>query len=323
MLNVITELEKIGIVPVIKIDDAAKAVPLARALIEGGIPCAEITFRTEAGAQAIKNIAKEVPEMIVGAGTVLSIEQADRAIEAGARFIVSPGFNPRVVAHCIGKKIPITPGCTNPSNMEAALEMGLNVLKFFPAEQSGGLAYLKAVSAPFPMLKFMPTGGINAANLGSYLAFEKIVACGGSWMVPPEAINAGDFAKVTALCREAINSMLCFNLAHVGINTANEAEAKNAAKQFELLFGFASKDGASSVFAAAYIEFMKQPYLGKNGHIAIGTNSILRAQAFLERKGFSFNAESKKLDAEGKMAAIYLKDEIAGFAVHLVQQKQK
>ncbi|MDR0550636.1 MAG: bifunctional 4-hydroxy-2-oxoglutarate aldolase/2-dehydro-3-deoxy-phosphogluconate aldolase [Spirochaetaceae bacterium] len=323
MNDILFELEKTGIVPVIKIDDAANAVPLARALLEGGIPCAEITFRTEAGAAAIKNIAREVPQVIVGAGTVLTTEQVDKAIDAGAQFIVSPGFNPRVVKHCLDKKIPVTPGCTNPSDMEAALEMGLTAVKFFPAEQSGGLPYLKAVSAPFSMLKFMPTGGINAANLAAYLAFDKIIACGGSWMVPPEALNAGDFAKITALCREAVNTMLRFNLAHIGINTTNETEAKNAARQFELLFGFIPRETTGSIFAASYIELMKAPGLGKNGHIAIGTNSILRARAFLERKGFAFNEESKKLDADGKVMAIYFKDEIAGFAVHLVEQKLK
>jgi len=186
MHAILEQLGKIGIVPVIKIDDAAKAVPLAKALIAGGIPCAEVTFRTSEGEEAIRRINKEVPDILLGAGTVLTIDQVDRAIAAGAKFIVSPGLNPKVLNYCIGKGIPHTPGCSNPSDIEIALEAGLDVIKFFPAEQSGGLAYIKAVAAPYPNLKFMPTGGINADNIATYLAYEKINACGGSWMVKDE-----------------------------------------------------------------------------------------------------------------------------------------
>jgi 2-dehydro-3-deoxyphosphogluconate aldolase/(4S)-4-hydroxy-2-oxoglutarate aldolase len=321
MVSVLEELGKIGIVPVIKIDDPEKALPLARALLAGGIPCAEITFRTEAGAEALGRICREVPEILCGAGTVLTVEQADRAIESGAKFIVSPGFNPRVVRHCAERGVPIAPGCSNPSDMEMALEAGLEVVKFFPAEQAGGLDYIRAVSAPYPALKFMPTGGINAGNIASYLACEKVLACGGSWMVPPDRVNAGDFDAVTALCREALAKVLGFSLAHVGINAAGEEDTLKAARLFETMFGFTQKAGAASVFAGEGIEIMKPPYLGKNGHIAIGTNSLKRAMAHLERKGFTFNAASAKTDSKGDVIVMYLNDEIAGFAVHLLQKK--
>jgi 2-dehydro-3-deoxyphosphogluconate aldolase/(4S)-4-hydroxy-2-oxoglutarate aldolase len=321
MVTILEELGKIGVVPVIRIDDPEKAVPLARALLAGGIPCAEITFRTEAGAEALGRICREAPEILCGAGTVLTVEQADRAIAAGAKFIVSPGFNPRVVRHCAERGVPIAPGCSGPSDMEAALEAGLDVVKFFPAEQAGGLDYIKAVSAPYPALKFMPTGGINAGNIASYLACEKVLACGGSWMVPPDRIGAGDFDAITALCREAAAGVLGFSLAHVGINTANGEEALKAARLFGTLFGFTQKDGAASVFAGEGIEIMKSPCPGRNGHIAIGTNSIKRGMACLERKGFTFNAAGAKTDSKGAVTAIYLNDEIAGFAVHLVQKK--
>jgi 2-dehydro-3-deoxyphosphogluconate aldolase/(4S)-4-hydroxy-2-oxoglutarate aldolase len=321
MNAVLEELGKIGIVPVIKIDDPEKAVPLAQALLAGGIPCAEITFRTSHGEAALSRISREVPDILVGAGTVLTVEQVDKAIAAGAKFIVSPGFNPRVVRHCIEKGIPITPGCSNPSNMEAALESGLEVVKFFPAEQSGGLDYIKAVAAPYPMLKFIPTGGINAGNIASYIAYEKILACGGSWMVPADRISAGDFETITALCKEAVANVLGFSLVHVGINMNNESEALRTARLFETMFSFVPKAGTSSVFAGEGIEIMNSPYLGKNGHIAIGTGSLKRGIAYLERKGFAFNADSVKKDARGIMTAIYLSDEIAGFAVHLVQKK--
>ncbi|MDR1899753.1 MAG: bifunctional 4-hydroxy-2-oxoglutarate aldolase/2-dehydro-3-deoxy-phosphogluconate aldolase [Treponema sp.] len=322
MDKVLEEIGRIGIVPVIKIDDVEKAVPLARALAAGGICCAEVTFRTAQGEESIRRIAAEVPEVLLGAGTVLTTEQVDRAAAAGAKFIVSPGLNPRVLAHCIGRGIPITPGCSNPSDIEQALEAGLEVVKFFPAEQAGGLEYIKAIAAPYPQLKFMPTGGINAGNIARYIAFEKIHACGGSWMVGADLINAGDFEKITALSREALRSMLGFQVVHLGINAGEAAAAAQGAGAFEDLFGFAPKDGASSVFAGEGIEIMKQPGApGTHGHIAVAVNSVYRAAAFLERKGVGFNPDSVKTDAKGNMTVIYLRDEILGFAVHLVQRK--
>ncbi|MDR2143020.1 MAG: bifunctional 4-hydroxy-2-oxoglutarate aldolase/2-dehydro-3-deoxy-phosphogluconate aldolase [Treponema sp.] len=198
------QIGKIGIVPVIKIDDPEKAVPLAGALRAGNLPCAEITFRTSAGEEAIRRIHGEVPEILLGAGTILTADQVDRAAAAGAGFAVSPGFNPRVVFRCIERGLPVIPGCSNPSDMEMALEAGLETVKFFPAEQGGGLDYIKAVAAPYPMLSFVPTGGINPGNLAKYLAFEKVLACGGSWMAGADLINAGDFGRITALCKEAV-----------------------------------------------------------------------------------------------------------------------
>jgi 2-dehydro-3-deoxyphosphogluconate aldolase/(4S)-4-hydroxy-2-oxoglutarate aldolase len=321
MVAALEELGKIGVVPVIRIDDPEKAVPLARALLAGGIPCAEITFRTEAGAEALGRICREVPEILCGAGTVLTAGQVDKAAAAGAKFIVTPGFNPKVVRRCLEKGVPVTPGCSGPSDMEAALEAGLDVVKFFPAEQAGGLGYIKAVSAPYPSLMFMPTGGINAGNIASYLACEKVLACGGSWMVPPDRIGAGDFDAVTALCREAVAKVLGFSLAGVGINAAGEGEALEAARLFGALFGFARKDGAGPVFAGEGIEIMKHPGPGKYGHIAIGTGSLKRGMAHLERKGFSFSPDGAKTDSKGALSAVYLNGEIAGFAVRLVQKK--
>ena len=321
MHAVLEELRKIGIIPVIKIDDAAKAVPLAKALIAGGIPCAEVTFRTAQAAEAISLINKEVPDILLGAGTVLTTEQADKAIAAGAKFIVTPGFNPKIVSYCIEKKIPITPGCSNPSDIEQALELGLEAVKFFPAEQAGGLEYIKAIAAPYASMYFVPTGGINAQNIAKYIAYEKVLACGGSWMVSADLINAGEFDKISALCREAQLNLLGFELAHVGINMENDTAALNAANRFSALFGFQNKDGTSSVFSGSGVEIMKSPFLGKNGHIAIGTNCILRARAFFERQGIEFNDESIKKDAKGSVIAVYFKEEIGGFALHLLQKK--
>lgn len=203
MNEVLERIGKIGIVPVVVIDDAKDAEPLGKALMEGGLPCAEVTFRTAAAADAIKIMSEKFPDMLVGAGTVLTIEQADKAIEAGAKFIVSPGTNPKVVAHCIEKGIPVTPGTCTPTDVEMALSFGLDVVKFFPAEPAGGLKFIKAIAAPYTGVKFMPTGGINENNVKDYLAYDRILACGGSWMVKGDLIKAGDFEKIKELTKEA------------------------------------------------------------------------------------------------------------------------
>ena len=205
MNAVLEKIEKIGIVPVVVLNDAKDAEQLAKALCNGGLPCAEVTFRTEAAEESIRIMTEKFPEMLVGAGTVLTTEQVDRAVAAGAKFIVSPGLNPKVVQYCIDKNIPVTPGTQTPSEMEKALEMGLDVVKFFPAEQAGGVAMIKAMAAPYTGIKFMPTGGINAKNLEDYLSFDKIVCCGGSWMVKGELVKAGAFDKIKELTAEARN----------------------------------------------------------------------------------------------------------------------
>lgn len=203
MNDTLKKIGATGIVPVVVLNKVEDAQPLAQALIAGGLPCAEVTFRTEAAEESIRAIAKKFPDMFVGAGTVLTVEQVDRAVGAGAKFIVSPGLNPKVVEYCLKKGYPITPGIMTPTELEVALGFGLDVVKFFPAENAGGLKMIKAMSAPYTMMKFMPTGGINATNVRDYLACDKILACGGSWMVKGDLINAGDFAQIEKLTREA------------------------------------------------------------------------------------------------------------------------
>lgn len=192
-----------AVVPVVVLDDAEDAAPLAEALIKGGLPCAEVTFRTEAAEESIRIMSEKYPEMLVGAGTVLTTEQVDRAVATGAKFIVSPGFDPEIVDYCMEKNIPVFPGCVSPSEVAQAVKRGLKVVKFFPAEQAGGLAMLKAMAAPYTMLKFMPTGGINTKNLKEYLGFSKILCCGGSWMVKGDMIKNKEFDKITEMTREA------------------------------------------------------------------------------------------------------------------------
>ncbi len=203
MNEVLKQIEKIGIVPVVVLNDTKDAEPLAKALCDGGLPCAEVTFRTDAAEECIRIMSEKFPDMLIGAGTVLTTEQVDRAVAAGAKFIVSPGINPAIVKYCVERNIPITPGTANPSDVEQALENGLDVVKFFPAEPLGGLKLIKAMAAPYVGVKFMPTGGINANNVREYLAYDRILACGGSWMVSNDLVKAGDFAKITELTREA------------------------------------------------------------------------------------------------------------------------
>lgn len=320
MNEVLQQFRNLGIIPVVVIDDAKDAAPLAKALCEGGLPVAEVTFRTAAAEEAIKEMLKACPDMFVGAGTVLTTEQVDRAVAAGCKFIVSPGLNPKIVKYCQEKNIPITPGTSSPTDIEQAIELGLDAVKFFPAEQSGGIEKIKAMAAPYTNMKFMPTGGINASNLKSYLDFPKILACGGSWMVKKDLIVAGEFDKIKALTVEAVNTMLGFELMHVGVNTTSEDEAVEVADSFEKMFGFTKKVGGSSVFAGKAIEAMKKPYLGANGHIAIGTNYIDRAVYHLGLRGYEFDESTAKRDDKGNLKAIYLKGEFGGFAVHLLQK---
>lgn len=192
-----------GVVPVVVLERAEDALPLADALVKGGLPCAEVTFRTDAAEESIRLMNENYPEMLVGAGTVLTTQQVDRAVAAGAKFIVSPGFDPEIVDYCLEKQIPVLPGCITPSEVAQAVKRGLKTIKFFPAEQAGGVAMLKAMASPYNMLKFMPTGGINPDNLKNYLEFSRIICCGGSWMVKGDLINNGKFDEIEALTRQA------------------------------------------------------------------------------------------------------------------------
>jgi 2-dehydro-3-deoxyphosphogluconate aldolase/(4S)-4-hydroxy-2-oxoglutarate aldolase len=321
MNKVVEQFENVGIVPVIKLDKVENAEKLAKALRDGGINCAEVTFRAKGADEVIARMAKAYPDMLVGAGTVLTCDQADAAYAAGAKFCVAPGLNPKVITHCQQKGIPFAPGLSSASEIEQALELGLDFVKFFPAEQAGGLAYIKSVCGPYTTMRFMPTGGITADNLNSYLAYNKIVCCGGSWIVPSALLDAEDWAGITKLCKEAIDKMLGFQMVHVGINCANPEEAESVADKFNSAFGFEKKVGNSSVFASTVVECMKAPFKGDMGHIAVATNSVKRAIYQLKQRGFEADETSFKYDKAGNMTVAYLKDQFGGFAVHLVLKK--
>jgi 2-dehydro-3-deoxyphosphogluconate aldolase/(4S)-4-hydroxy-2-oxoglutarate aldolase len=203
-VDIIDSLRQMGIIPVVSIPRLEHALPLAESLLEGGLPCAEVTFRTAAAAESMMEIRARYPEIFLGAGTVLTIEQAETAINSGAQFIVSPGTNPAVVDYCLAKGIAIFPGVCTPTEIETALAKGVDVLKFFPAEPMGGVGFLKAICAPYRQVRFIPTGGIDQKNLGQYLALTEVIACGGSWMVKPELMNAGEFDRIRQLVKEAV-----------------------------------------------------------------------------------------------------------------------
>lgn len=318
MQKVLEQIGLLGIVPVIAIEDANDAEPLAQALIDGGLPCAEITFRTAAAKDAIARIAKKFPDMALGAGTVLTIDQVKAAVDCGAKYIISPGLNPKTVAYCVSNNIPVTPGVATPSEVEQALEFGLDVVKFFPAEQAGGLPFLRALSAPYKQLKFIPTGGIDEKNILSYLSFQSVLACGGSWMVKTDMIAAKQFDQITALTEQAVKTMLGFQLRHVGFNMETPEEAATVSDELSTLLGVPVKEGNSSNFVGLQFEIMKKKYLGAHGHLAIGTNFIERAMAHMERRGYAIRHETR-YEKNGKLSAVYLEKEIGGFALHLLQ----
>ncbi len=318
MHTVLTQIGLLGIVPVIAIEDANDAEPLAQALIDGGLPCAEVTFRTAAAQEAIARIAKKFPDMALGAGTVLTVDQVKAAVDCGAKYIISPGLNPKTVEYCMANNIPVTPGIATPSDVERALEFNLEVVKFFPAEQAGGLPYLRALSGPYGKLKFSPTGGIDEKNCLSYLAFAKVLACGGSWMVKTEMIANKQFDQIATITAQAVRTMLGFELRHVGINTGSAEDSLSVANELSALLGAPVKEGNSSNFVGTQFEVMKKKYLGVHGHLAIGTNFIERAIDHLARRGYRIIEESRT-EKNGKLAAVYLEQEIGGFALHLLQ----
>lgn len=312
--------EKTGILPVINIPNASLAIPVADALRKGGINSIEVTLRSADSLESINKIKKEFPDMTVGAGTVLSTSRADSAIESGADFIVTPGYDDKVVTYCIEKSIPIVPGCVTASEIQKAVNHGLKVLKFFPAELNGGIDAIKLLSGPFPEVKFIPTGGINFKNLGTYLSNKKILACGGSYMATAEQIKNEDFDLITASCKKALDISLGFELAHVGINCDSEGEASSVAQTISQIFRLNLRPLNSAVFAGNAVEAVKYKGRGKNGHIGFYTNSIERAIAYFKLHGIALDEENTKYNKNNEITCVYLKDEIGGFALHAVER---
>ena len=317
-MDVLKRMARAGIVPVVVLDDAKDAVPTAKAMVAGGIDVMEITFRTAAAADSIRAVAAEVPDMLPGAGTVVNLEQCKLAVECGAKFIVSPGYDEEVVSWCCENNIPVCPGCATPTEIMMALKHNLKVIKFFPANVYGGLSAIKALAGPFVGVKFIPTGGVNGNNVGEYISDPHIHAVGGSWVCPKADIAAGNFEKITQLCKDSRKALLGFEVAHVGINCADESVCDDVCKDFADAFDFPVKKGNSSNFASTGVEVMKTMFRGANGHIAIRTNKMEPAIAEMERRGFELDMSSVK--DPNNIKAVYFKNEVGGFAVHLVQK---
>lgn len=318
-MNALERIGLAGLVPVVVLENADDATVAAEALLAGGLDIMEITMRTKAALDCIKKVKAKFPFMLVGAGTVRSVEQANEAVKAGAEFVVTPGFDETVVKWCVDCGVSVTPGCVTPTEIEFADKYGLDVLKFFPANVYGGVEALKALNGPYRSKKFIPTGGVDLANLKDYADKEYVFAVGGGFLCSPSAIAAKAFVKITDAVKQAISILLGFELAHIGINTPDGQTAMDGALIFDKAFGLGIKEGESSNFIGGIIEVNKKIGLGQHGHIAIRTNNIARAIHYLGKRGFVVDMSTAK-EKNGKMTAVYLKEQISGFAIHLLQK---
>ncbi len=317
-----TKLREMGIVPVVKLDDVKNALPLARALCAGGLPCAEITFRTEAAADSIRVIRENCPEMLIGAGTVLTTEQLDKAIEAGAQFIISPGLNPTIVKAAQDKNIPIYPGCATPTEVETALTLGLTTVKFFPAEAAGGTAMLSSLGAPYQQVRFMPTGGIDKSNLTKYLSLPNVIACGGSFMVKSTWLETGNWEAVRAETAAAVQTMLGLEMGHFAIMAENRedvAESANALGELLCLPANVNPDGRGAMVGNAF-EVLNSQEAGLYPHAALLTNDPARAKAWFIRRGYHFREDTCQYDEKGNLKVVYFDGEWCGIRMHLLKK---
>lgn len=315
-------VKDLGIIPVLQIPSVSVAKPIAKALIDGGIPLAEIMFRNECAAESIKVIKEAYPEMCIGAGTILSVEQVMQAKEAGAEFIVSPGFNEDVVKKAIEEKLPILPGCVTPTEIEAGLKNGLRVFKFFPVKSVGGISAIKELAGPYKDVEFIVTGGLEMADIDEFSSFDKIIGIGGEFVTPDEVIENANYTKITELCKEAIQISLNFHLCHIGINGKNSIDGEKIAKEFANVFGIPYKKGEKSDFAGSIVESTKIDFPGTIGHIAIGTRSVERAIAYIKNRGIEISNDFLNVGPDGTIIAAYLKNEIGGFAIHLLKDNK-
>lgn len=319
MTDIIQTIERYGIIPVINVPEEKDAEPLAHALAKGGLPLIEVTMRHEKAINCLHRISQSCPFVMVGAGSILSVQAAQEAIAAGADFIVAPGLQPEVVRYCLAQGVPIFPGCATATEITAGRELGLKTFKFFPSEPLGGVQIIRELCRPFGDIRFIPTCGISMENMPEYMACEKVVAVGGSFMAPAEMIRQGDWEGITARCKEAVRISMGFRLMHVGINAGNEEEGEKIAARFAEIFDLPYKSGGRSDFAGTVLESCKVKFPGEKGHIAIGTYSVERASAYLQARGIKMREDFAKTDAKGILQAVYLEEEIGGFAIHLLR----
>lgn len=319
MQEIIKQISNIGILPVLKIDDPTDTFPLISALYKGGIECAEITFRTPHAVQAIKDATTNFPNLLIGAGTVLTVKQAQEAKNAGAKFIVTPGFNVNIVEWCLHNEILIIPGISTASEIEKALEFGLSTVKFFPAESSGGSKKIKDLSAPYSTIKFIPTGGINQNNMHEYLSLPCVAAIGGSFMLPQQFIHEKNWDSICKLTTDSIRSMLNYHLIHVGINNKTDDDARKNAQLLCSLFGFDFFEKPKSYFSGVGFELLNSSNPNDFGHIGIYTPYPERALYHLKQKGIKAITDTiTRNKATNLINFAYLDLEISGFKFHLI-----
>lgn len=307
---------EIGLVPLVVLEDVADAVPLGKALVRGGIPVAEVTFRTDACLAVIRAM-KQVQGLIVGAGTVHNIKQAAAAVEAGATFIVTPAYNPAVVQYCLENHIDILPGTVSPAEIEAAQGLGIEACKFFPAAAYGGPITLKALGGPFGKMKFVPTGGVSLANMRDYLALSNVAAIGGSFMTPATMVHSQDWEGIVRTCRQAVHTMLGLHIGHIGIHAQGNIEAENFADELCQLTGEEKICTDGGFFAGTFAEICAQPTPGEKGHICLDTTDMPRALAYFKRRGTKFNEQYTFRNEKGAIRLAYLKETVGGFSIHL------
>ena len=320
MHEIFKRIEKLGVLPELTLYDAIDSIPIGRAISDGGISMAEVTFRTDAAEDSIRLMSNAIPDMLIGAGTVLNRDQVDAAVRAGAKFIVSPGINPDVVEYCLEKDIPVIPGISTPTDIETALRLGLSLVKFFPAESNGGIRALRAMSEPYPGLKFMPSGGINEENVADYLKSNKVLAVAGNWMATPQMIQFSDIQGITNKSMRAVRLMLGFSFDHIGLNFNKTEEAHNAALEVARIFDEEMFDDVDGFVVGNFFESIRPGGPGTRGHIAFRTYHLGRAIAYLESKGITFDNPYARYDAAGNLSAVISDEEIAGMSLMLIQQ---
>ncbi len=309
MMRTFDKIRLLGIVPVVTLEHAEDAAPVARALMEGGLPCIEVALRTDAAQDALQRLAVGFPDLMVGAGTVLRVEQAKMAVESGAKFVVSPGLNRRVVEHCVERGIPVLPGVATPTEIEVALDLGLEVVKLFPAEALGGAAYLKAIAAPYRSISFVPTGGIECSNMMSYLGFARTLAVGGSWMTTGEILRKKNMDEVRQLTANAVAQMLGFRIAR---RIQDPAQMEQVHAAFRLLGGILPLTPDSAGGEAAGSEPVTPDQC-----INVTTNFLDRAIAYLTRRGIRTVSEPAP-ETSGRPTAVKLDLQVAGYGIRLV-----
>lgn len=319
MNQILNDIAMYGVLPVINVSNPDWASPLADALVKGGMPIIEVTLRADKSFESLKRIAYD-GRLVAGAGTVTTIEQLHHSIDCGAQFIVSPGYSQKLIDECARLNIPIVPGCVDASTIQMAQENGLQVVKFFPSEQIGGINTIKALHGPFPNMKFVPTSGISFENLEKYLSQPFIAACGGSFMATAEQLAKEDFSGIEVSCRKAMHISLGFKIDHIGINYSNDDELDYAAQRFESLFGLKSYKYSECLLSGNVIENIKASVQERKGHIAFSVLSIERAMAWFARTGAKVSQISQQYDEERKIKCFYLDEDIGGFTLQIIER---